>query len=98
MYEESIRVPLVLRYPKLVPTSVIGKVPPWKAIKEGVLTAVTNKSKILLFGVSYLTLLVIALIPHGLGLLILIPVTAGAMHTYYRQSCTEYDTKTRYGI
>lgn len=78
-----------------IPCVVIGKATPWKAIKEGVLTAVEHKSKILLFGISYLTLLIIALLPHGLGLLVLLPVTAGAVHTYYSQSYSEYDTRTR---
>ena len=54
----------------------------------------SNLFQISLFATTYLALLILALIPHGLGLLVLIPVTAGAMYTCYKRVSMEYRTQS----
>ena len=72
-----------------IPAAVIGKTTPLRAIKDSIVTSAMNIPTLLLFAVTYPALLVLALIPHGLGLVVLIPITAGAMHTYYLRVSAE---------
>ena len=76
-----------------IPSVVLGKARPLSAIKDSISIGIANVPAILLFAVAYLALLFLALIPLGLGLLILVPVTAGAMHTYYKKVSTETRAK-----
>lgn len=67
-----------------VPLVMFGAVKPVDAMKKSFNACLANILPLLLFGVVYIVLALIAVIPFGLGLLVLLPVTAGAIYASYR--------------
>lgn len=63
-----------------VPLVMFGAVKPVDAMKKSFNACLANILPLLLFGVVYIVLALIAVIPFGLGLLVLLPVTVGAIY------------------
>jgi uncharacterized membrane protein len=57
---------------------------PVEAMKSSVQASIVNVIPLLVFGIVYLVLAVIASIPLGLGMLVLLPVTIGALYASFR--------------
>ena len=68
-----------------VPLVMLGGQNAWPAAQDSVAACWTNMLPLLVFGLIYLVLVVVAIIPFGLGLLILGPVTVGAVYASYRE-------------
>jgi hypothetical protein len=56
----------------------------WPAIQDSIAACWINVLPLLVFGLIYLVLMVVAIIPFMLGFLILVPVTVGAVYASYR--------------
>lgn len=67
-----------------IPLVTFDGVAPIDAIKSSLSACLANVPALLLFGIIYLVLAFIAMIPFGLGLLVLIPVAFGAAYASYR--------------
>ena len=67
-----------------IPLVMLGGQNAWPAAQDSVAACWTNMLPLLVFGLIYLVLGVVAVIPFGLGLLILGPVTVGAVYASYR--------------
>lgn len=67
-----------------VPLVMLGGQNAWPAAQDSVAACWTNVLPLLVFGLIYLVLAVVATIPFGLGLLVLGPVTVGAVYASYR--------------
>lgn len=67
-----------------IPLVMLGGQNAWPAAQDSVAACWTNVLPLLVFGLIYLVLGVVAVIPFGLGLLILGPVTVGAVCASYR--------------
>ncbi len=57
----------------------------WPAVQDSIAACWTNVLSLLVFGLIYLVLAVVATIPFGLGFLILGPVTVCAIYASYRE-------------
>jgi uncharacterized membrane protein len=67
-----------------VPLVMLGGQNAWPAAQDSVAASWINMLPLLVFGLIYLVLAVVAIIPFGLGLLILGPVTVGAVYASYQ--------------
>lgn len=67
-----------------VPLVMFAAAEPVAAMKSSFSACLNNILPLLLFGVIYIVLAMIAMIPLGLGLLVLLPVTFGALYASYR--------------
>ncbi len=67
-----------------VPLVMFAAAQPVAAMKSSFAACLANILPLLLFGVVYIVLAAIAVIPFGLGLLVLLPVTFGAVYASYR--------------
>jgi uncharacterized membrane protein len=67
-----------------IPLVMLGGQNAWPAARDSVAACWANVLPLLVFGLIYLVLAVVAAIPFGLGLLILGPVTVGAVYASYR--------------
>ena len=67
-----------------VPLVMLGGQNAWPAAQDSVAASWINVLPLLVFGLIYLVLAVVAIIPFGLGLLILGPVTVGAVYASYQ--------------
>ncbi len=56
----------------------------WPAMQDSIAASWINMAPLLVFGLIYLVLAIVAAIPFGLGFLILGPVTVGAIYTSYQ--------------
>ncbi|MDD3608225.1 MAG: BPSS1780 family membrane protein [Halothiobacillaceae bacterium] len=65
------------------PRVLFDGVAPWEAIKESFAACWGNIGALLIFGLAYIVLAIIAMIPLGLGLLILVPVMFAAAYSSY---------------
>jgi uncharacterized membrane protein len=63
---------------------VLDDVPPWAALKASFVVCVRNWIPFLVYSVVLLVLCLVAVIPLGLGFLVLIPVVAASVYTSYR--------------
>ena len=61
----------------------LGGVSPWNAVKLSVRAGFTNLAPITLFTVLLLPISIVAMLPFGLGLLVLFPVLSGASFASY---------------
>ena len=61
----------------------IGGLPAWSAVKLSVRTGFANLAPITLFTVLLLPISLVAMLPFGLGLLVLFPVLSGASYASY---------------
>lgn len=68
-----------------IPLVMLGGQNAWPAAQDSIAACWINILPLLVFGLIYLVLAVVATIPFGLGLLILGPVTVGAVYTSYRE-------------
>ena len=57
----------------------------WPAVQDSIVACWTNALPLLVFGLIYLVLAVVAAIPLGLGFLVLGPVTVCAVYASYRE-------------
>ena len=67
-----------------IPLVMLGGQNAWPAARDSVAACWANVLPLLVFGLIYLVLAAVAVIPFGLGLLILGPVTVGAVYASYR--------------
>jgi len=67
-----------------IPLVMFAAAKPMDALKSSFAACLANILPLLLFGVVYIVLAMVAVIPFGLGLLVLLPVTFGAIYTSYR--------------
>ena len=67
-----------------IPLVMLGGQNAWPAARDSVAACWANVLPLLVFGLIYLVLAVVAAIPFGLGFLILGPVTVGAVYASYR--------------
>lgn len=56
----------------------------WPAVQDSIAACWINMLPLLVFGLIYIVLAILAIIPMGLGLLVLGPVTVGAVYASYR--------------
>lgn len=67
-----------------IPLVMFAAAKPVDAMKSSFAACLANILPLLLFGVIYIVLAMVAVLPFGLGLLVLLPVTFGAIYTSYR--------------
>jgi len=68
-----------------VPLVMLGRQNAWPALQSSVVACWINVLPLLVFGLIYIILAVVAAIPLGFGFLILGPVTVGAIYASYRE-------------
>lgn len=68
-----------------VPLVMLGRRNAWSAVQASIAACWINVLPLLVFGLIYIVLAVVAVIPLGFGLLILGPVTVGAIYASYRE-------------
>ena len=76
-----------------IPLVMLGGQNAWPAARDSVAACWANVLPLLVFGLIYLVLAVVAAIPFGLGLLILGPVTVCAVYASYRDVFGETSTR-----
>lgn len=67
-----------------IPLVMLGGQNAWPAAQDSIAACWINILPLLVFGLIYLVLAVVAVMPFGLGLLILGPVTVGAIYASYQ--------------
>ena len=67
-----------------IPLVIFSDTAPMEAMKSSAHASIINTIPLLVFGIVYVVLAVIAAIPIGLGFLVLGPVTAGALYASYQ--------------
>lgn len=67
-----------------IPLVMLDRAAPLDAVKSSFSACFANVLPLLLFGIIYVVLAFIAMIPFGLGFLVLIPVAFGAAYASYR--------------
>lgn len=67
-----------------VPLIMFTATKPVAAMKSSFAACLANILPLLLFSVAYIVLAAVAVIPFGLGMLVLLPVTFGAVYASYR--------------
>ncbi len=67
-----------------VPLIMFTAAEPVAAMKSSFAACLANILPLLLFSVAYIVLAAVAVIPFGLGMLVLLPVTFGAVYASYR--------------
>jgi uncharacterized membrane protein len=68
-----------------VPLVMLAGQNAWPAVQDSIAACWTNMLPLLVFGLVYLGLIVVAAIPLGLGFVILFPVTVCAAYASYRE-------------
>lgn len=68
-----------------VPLVMLGRQNAWPAVQASIAASWINMLPLLVFGLIYIVLAFVAVIPLGFGLLILGPVTVGAIYASYRE-------------
>ncbi len=68
-----------------IPLVMLGRQNAWPAIQASIMASWINVLPFLVFGLIYIVLAFVAVIPFGLGFLILGPVTIGAIYASYRE-------------
>jgi uncharacterized membrane protein len=76
-----------------IPLVMFTDLPPVPAVKSSLQASLRNISPLVVFSLIYLLLSVLAAIPMGLGFLVLIPVSVGALYASYRDIYPEDDTQ-----
>ncbi|MEZ5585193.1 MAG: BPSS1780 family membrane protein [Candidatus Competibacteraceae bacterium] len=74
-----------------IPLVMLGGQSPWSAVQSSFSACLTNWLPLLVFGLVYLVLAILAVIPIGLGFLVLMPVTFAAIYVSYRDVFPEPD-------
>ncbi|MBL8516447.1 MAG: hypothetical protein JNM76_05695 [Betaproteobacteria bacterium] len=82
----ALYLPLLMAYWFAVPLVQFHDVPPVEAMKASFIGCVKNMLPFLLYGVVSLVLLLLAIIPLGLGLLVMAPVLMLTMYTGYKDA------------
>jgi uncharacterized membrane protein len=67
-----------------VPLVMLAGREPWQSLQDSVVVCFANFLPLSVFGLVYIVLAVLATLPLGLGFLVLIPVTFGAIYASYR--------------
>ena len=67
-----------------VPLVMLAGREPWQSLQDSVVVCSANFLPLSVFGLVYVVLAVLATLPLGLGFLVLIPVTFGAIYASYR--------------
>ncbi|MDS4027903.1 MAG: BPSS1780 family membrane protein [Candidatus Contendobacter sp.] len=67
-----------------IPLVMLGGQNAWPAAQDSIAACWANMLPLLVFGLIYLVLGMVAVIPIGLGMLVLGPVTVGAVYASYR--------------
>ncbi|MCB1778173.1 MAG: hypothetical protein KDI50_12135, partial [Candidatus Competibacteraceae bacterium] len=68
-----------------VPLVMLGRQNAWPAVQASIAASWINMLPLLVFGLIYVALGIIAIVPFGLGLLVLGPVTICAIYASYRE-------------
>ncbi|MBI1905859.1 MAG: hypothetical protein HYS20_06405 [Rhodocyclales bacterium] len=68
-----------------VPLVMFDRVAPLDAVKSSVAACFANVLPLVLFGIIYVVLAIVAMIPLGLGMLVFVPVAFGAAYASYRE-------------
>ena len=68
-----------------VPLVMLGRQNAWEAVQASIAACWINWLPLLVLGLIYLVLVAVAIIPLGFGLLILGPVTVGAIYASYQE-------------
>lgn len=76
---------LALAFFYAVPLVLFAAAKPVEAMKSSIAACLANFLPLLVFGVFYLVLALLAALPLMLGYLVLVPVTIGAIYTSYRE-------------
>jgi uncharacterized membrane protein len=77
-----------------VPLVMLGRQNAWPAVQASIAACWINVLPLLVFGLIYMVLAIVAVIPFGLGLLVLGPVTACAIYASYREVFEEPPSTT----
>jgi uncharacterized membrane protein len=77
-----------------VPLIMLGRQNAWPAVQASIAACWINVLPLLVFGLIYIVLAIVAVIPFGLGLLVLGPVTACAIYASYREVFEELPSTT----
>ena len=80
-----------------IPLVMLGRQDAWPAVQDSIAACWINMGALLVFGLIGLVLAVLAMIPLGLGFLIVWPVMLGAMYASYREVFPE-PTPTRVSL
>jgi uncharacterized membrane protein len=75
-----------------IPLVMLGGQAPWAAVQTSFSACLTNFLPLLVFSLIYLVLGILAVIPLGLGFLVLVPVTFAAIYASYKDVFPEQDT------
>ncbi len=67
-----------------IPLVMFTDLPPVQAVRSSLQASLRNIAPLLVFSLIYLLLSLLAAIPMGLGFLVLIPVSVGALYASYR--------------
>lgn len=68
-----------------VPAVMLGGAEPFSAMKDSLSASLGNIVAMILFMLLYIVAAIVAMIPLGLGFLVLLPVMAGAMYVAWQQ-------------
>lgn len=68
-----------------VPLVMLGGQHAWPAVQDSIAASWSNMLPLLIFGLIGLLLGIVAIIPLGLGFLVLVPVMIGAVYASYRE-------------
>jgi uncharacterized membrane protein len=82
----ALYLPLLMAYWFAVPLVQFHDVAPLEAMKASLLGCLKNMLPFLLYGVVSFVLLILAIIPFGLGLLVMLPVMLITIYTGYRDA------------
>ena len=77
-----------------VPLVMLGRQNAWPAVQASIAASWINMLPLLVFGLIYMVLGIISVIPLGLGLLVLGPVTVCAIYASYREIFEEPPSTT----
>ena len=80
-----------------IPLVMLGRQDAWPAVQDSIAACWINMGPLLVFGLISLVLAFLAIIPFGLGFLILWPVMLCAMYASYREVFPE-PTPTRVSL
>jgi len=75
-----------------IPLVMLGSQSPWSAIQDSFSACLTNLLPLVVFGLIYLVLAILAVIPLGLGFLVLVPVTFAAIYVSYTEVFPDQNT------
>lgn len=70
-----------------IPLVLFGLRKPMPAVITSLRISIANVVPLLALGLLYLVVLFLAMLPFGLGLLVLIPITAGTVYASYKDVC-----------